>query len=54
MKSFNKKIKKNSDRSKSQGGQKDFAQLNELEKKNKNKPLNTGNHIEQKWFPKSK
>lgn len=29
-------------------------QLNELEKKTHNKPLNTGNHIEQKWFPRTK
>jgi len=49
---LNKKNKKGS--SKGQNSQKDFSQLNEQEKKNGNKPLNTGDHIEKKWFPRSK
>lgn len=32
---------------------KDREQLTELEKKNHNKPLNTGNFIEKKWFRRS-
>lgn len=53
---LNKKNKHDSSNgsSESQNSKKDFEHLNEQEKKNHNKPLNTGDHIEKKWFPRSK
>jgi hypothetical protein len=54
MKSYNKKNKHSSPQNSDQNSKKDFDHLNEQEKKNHNKPLNTGNHIEKKWFPRTK
>ncbi len=53
MKSYTKKNKNNSahNSTENQNSKKDFDHLNDQEKKNGNKPLNSGNHFEKKWFP---
>ncbi len=56
MKSYTKKNKYSSPNGsiENQNSKKNSDHLNEQEKDRHNKPLNTGNRIEKKWFPKTK
>lgn len=51
---LDKKNKHNHSLPKSENSKKDFEHLNDQEKDNHNKPLNSGNHFEKKWFPRTK